>query len=60
MSGVCRIMAAWAAAGAVENGGMLMYRYITKNKWMYVFYVSLLYRWRISCRMTWLEGMMRW
>lgn len=21
MSGVCRIMAAWAAAGAVENGG---------------------------------------
>jgi len=28
MSGVCRIMAAWAAAGAVENGGMLMYRYI--------------------------------
>lgn len=32
MSGVCRIMAAWAAAGAVENGRMLMYRYITKNK----------------------------
>ncbi len=32
MLSVCRIMAAWAAAGAVENGGMLMYRYITKKK----------------------------
>ena len=42
MSGVCRVMAAWAAAGAVENGRMLMYRYIIKNKGTYVFYVIFL------------------